>query len=68
MIIELIEYHPTYLIPENGKYLVKTITNLGFIRFLEANCKLIYKEKQKRWETSIDVSNQKVILISKNIL
>lgn len=66
MTITLVEYHPEYIIPDSGKYLVRTISNgpLRTIGYLEARCLKIWDEKRQSFRTSIDVNNQTVTHIS----
>ena len=67
MNIEMVQFTSDHVIPENGKYLVKAVStsHLKTEQFLQARCVKSYNEKHKRWETSVDVSNQTVLLISK---
>lgn len=60
MTIELVPYDKDHLIPKNGKYLIKTISNshLKTQHFLEVRCEIV------NGKTSIDVTNQTVTHIS----
>lgn len=67
--IAFTEFLADHIIPEDGKYLVRTIsTNLKTIQYLQARCHRQWNEKYQRFETSIDVSNQRVTHISKDPL
>lgn len=61
MNIEMVEFTKGYKIPENGKYLVKTVStsHLKTQQFLQAKCTLNDKG------TSVEVNNQIVTHISK---
>lgn len=69
-IIEMIPFNKDYVIPEDGKYLVKTESTgpLKTIHYLQATCTKVFIEKKKQFETSIDVHNQIVLQISKEPL
>jgi hypothetical protein len=65
MEIKMVTFTDEYLIPEDGKYLVRTESNvLKNIDHFQARCKRVWNEKKKRYITSIDVSNQIVTHIS----
>lgn len=68
MNIEMIPYDKGYIIPENGKYLVRTKSTYGNtfenIRFIQATCQI----NEKKDGTSIDVNHQIVTHISKQKL
>lgn len=67
--IEMVEFTPDYIIPSEGKYLVKTITNhLKSTQYLQARCTIVFNEKKKTNITSVDVTNQTVTHISKEPL
>lgn len=58
--IEMIPFTKDHVIPSDGKYLVKTKTNQhSRIQYLQADCKIV------NGKTTIDVSNQVVLEISK---
>ena len=63
MNIELVLF-TDYLIPEDGKYLVRTTTSFGSVNYIGARCTRVWNEKRQRFETSVDVSNQIVSHIS----
>lgn len=65
MTIEMTEFTKGYLIPKDGKYLVKTIStsHLKTPHYVEAKCTLITNDKGTH--TSVDVTNQTVTHISK---
>jgi hypothetical protein len=65
MEIKMIPFTDDHLIPEDGKYLVRTESRLlKHINHFQARCKLSWNEKKKRNITSIDVNNQVVTHIS----
>lgn len=65
MNIEMTIFDKDYLIPEDGKYLVRTeSTHLKKIQHLEARCTRVFNNKHKRLETAVDVNNQRVTHIS----
>ena len=67
MNIELIPFTVDYLIPEDGKYLVRTEgTFMKTINYFQARCTRVWNEKKKRFLTSVDVMNQVVTHISIN--
>jgi hypothetical protein len=67
--IILIPFTEDYLIPEDGKYLVRTESRfLKSVNTFQARCKRSWNEKKKRFVTSIDVSNQDVTHISEQPL
>lgn len=59
--IQMVEFTKDYKIPQDGKYLVKTQSTSIFktIQYLQARCSLVNDK------TTIDVSNQVVLEISK---
>jgi len=70
MVIELIEFTKGYEIPEDGKYLVRSvlISPIKQVIYLEAMCYRVFNGKTKKFETTIDVGNQVVTHISKTKL
>lgn len=59
--IEMIPFTKDHVIPSDGKYLVKTQTiQHPRIQYLQADCKVV------NGKTTIDVSNQVVLEISKD--
>lgn len=69
MNIEMIEFTPEHDLPENGKYLVRTVsTHLCTVSHVQAVCKKVWHNKEQKFVTSVDVSNQQVTHISKNKL
>lgn len=61
--IKMVPFIEDYLIPENGKYLVRTITKLGKENHFQARCRRLIKGNGSV-TTSIDVNNQIVTHIS----
>ena len=69
MIIEMIPFNPENVIPKEGKYLVKTeSTHLKTIQFVQARCTIVWNEKKQQNITSVDVTNQIVKEISKEVI
>lgn len=63
----MIPFTKDHLIPKDGKYLVKTeSTDMKTLQFLQARCSLVKSGNVMR--TAVDVTNQKVLLISKEPL
>ncbi len=63
MDIKLVEFTADYVIPEDGKYLVRTeSTFLKSIGYFQARCTKILKKG--KYITAVDVSNQVVTHIS----
>lgn len=61
----MIPFTDDHLIPEDGKYLVRTESRLlNNVNHFQARCKRSWNEKKKRYITSIDVNNQIVTHIS----
>lgn len=69
MSIEMITFTPEHELPEDGKYLVRTVsTQLCTVSHVQAVCKRVWHNKAQKFVTSVDVSNQQVTHISKNKL
>lgn len=65
MEIKMVPFTDDYLIPEDGKYLVRTESRfMKNVNHFQARCKQSWNEKKKRFITSIDVNNQIVTHIS----
>jgi hypothetical protein len=69
MEIKMIPLSEDHLIPEDGKYLVRTESKvLKTINHFQARCKRSWNEKKQQFITSIDVNNQIVTHISEQPL
>lgn len=67
MTIEMIPFNPEAVIPQDGKYLVRSVSTgpLQTVQHLQARCSVVWNEKKKIHMTSVDVNNQTVTHISK---
>lgn len=69
MNIEMKPFKYEELIPEEGKYLIRTVSEpLKTVQYLQARCTIVWDKDNKRYENRADVSNQTVTHISTGII
>lgn len=69
MEIKMIPFTENYVIPEDGKYLVRTTSKvLGNVNHFQARCQRRWDDKKQKGSTKIDVNNQIVTHISEQPL
>lgn len=65
----MIPFTENHVIPEDGKYLVRTTSKLlGSINHFQVRCERRWNEKTRKGSTKIDVNNQIVTHISEQPL